>query len=76
MLYQKEKKVEYNKIIQELEQIIAELENGGCGLERAAMLYERGTELAKMLGKQLEETKGKITVIKKQLDKITEEDFN
>ena len=36
--------MEYNKIIQELEQIIAELESGGCGLERAAMLYERGTE--------------------------------
>ena len=49
--------MEYNDIIKELEQIISELELGDCGLEKSAKLYERGVELASMLGKKLDETK-------------------
>ena len=72
----KEKIVEYSKIVEELEKIVLELESGECGLDRATELYAKGTELAEMLGKQLEDTKGKITIIKRQLDAIVEEDFN
>lgn len=68
--------MEYNDIIKELENIIEQLESGECGLENSAKLYERGTDLAKQLGKQIDDTKGKITIIKQQLDKIIEEDFN
>ena len=68
--------MEYNDIMKELENIIKQLESGECGLENSAILYERGTELAQLLGKQIDDTKGKITVIKQQLDKIIEEDFN
>ena len=68
--------MEYNDIIKELEQIVSELENGDCGLEKSTKLYERGVELASMLGKKLDDTKGKITILKKQLNDIVEEDFN
>ena len=68
--------MDINQIIEELEKIIARLESGECGLEESAKLYEKGTELSKLLSKQIDETKGKITIIKQQLDKIIEEDFN
>ena len=68
--------MEYNDIIKELEQVVKELEQGDCGLEKSASLYERGVELASMLGEKLDETKGRITILKKQMDKIVEEDFN
>lgn len=68
--------MDYNELIKELEKIIAQLESGDCGLEKSATLYQQGIEIAEKLGKQLDETKGKITILKKQMDNIVEEDFN
>ena len=68
--------MDYNELIKELEKIINQLESGDCGLEKSAELYQQGIEIAEKLGKQLDDTKGKITILKKQMDKIVEEDFN
>lgn len=68
--------MDYNELIKELEKIIAQLESGDCGLEKSTALYQQGIEIAEKLGKQLDETKGKITILKKQMDNIVEEDFN
>ena len=68
--------MDYNELIKELEKIILKLESGECGLEQSAQLYQQGIEISEKLGKQLDETKGKITILKKQMDKIIEEDFN
>ena len=68
--------MDYNELIKELENIITELESGDCGLEKSAKLYQNGVEIAEKIGKQLDDTKGKITILKKQMDKIVEEDFN
>ena len=68
--------MDYNELIKELEKIILKLESGECGLEQSAKLYQQGIEISEKLGKQLDETKGKITILKKQMDKIIEEDFN
>ena len=68
--------MDYNELIKELEKIILKLESGECGFEQSAQLYQQGIEISEKLGKQLDETKGKITILKKQMDKIIEEDFN
>ncbi|MBQ3494855.1 MAG: exodeoxyribonuclease VII small subunit [Clostridia bacterium] len=67
--------MEQNNMIEQLEQIVEKLESGQCGMDESTRLFAEGTEIAKALGKQIEETKGKISVVKQQLDKIIEEDF-
>ena len=61
--------------MKELEKIISNLENGDTQFDEAAKLFERGAEICKCLNKNLEETKGKITVIREELGTILEEDL-
>ena len=65
-----------NNYVKQLEEIVEKLESGECSMEESAKLFEQGTQIAKNIGKQIQETKGKVTIIKQELDKIVEEDFN
>lgn len=57
----------------ELNEIVSKLEEENISLSQSTKLYERGAELVKFCLSQLEETKGKITVIRKNLDQFIEE---
>ncbi len=64
----------YEEASKELEQIVNKLENGNLPMDEALKLFERGEELAKICFNHLDNAKGKLTVIKAELNKLTETD--
>ena len=58
-----------------LKEISESLESGEYDLEMSLKLYEEGVKLATDCYKQLNDTKGKINIIKQDLDKYIEESF-
>lgn len=67
--------VTFENAEKELEEIITKLEDEKTPFSEAQKLYGRGTELVKFCLSNLDEVKGKITIIKKDLDKFIEEKF-
>lgn len=61
--------------MKELQSIADKMEDSNLPMDEAIALYEKGSELAKECFAVLNETKGKITVIKQDLDKYKEENF-
>lgn len=62
--------------LKQLKEITEKLESGNVGIEEGIKLFEEGTLIAKECYTALNEAKGKITQIKKQMDEtIVEEDF-
>ncbi|MGN1201095.1 MAG: exodeoxyribonuclease VII small subunit [Candidatus Caccovivens sp.] len=64
----------YEEAIKELEDIINKLEREQLPLKEAQELFERASVLAKFAQEELAKTTGKLFVIKKELDSITEEE--
>lgn len=64
----------YEEAIKELENIIAKLNDPKCPLVEATKDFERGVELSQQCYKELEQIKGKITIIKETLEGLTEEE--
>ncbi len=62
----------FEEHIKELEGIIARLE-AGVGLEEGVALFEKGSELCKACFEKLDGAKGKISVIRQNLDKFIED---
>lgn len=54
-------KINYEKSVARLEEIVDKLENGNLSLEEMMKLYEEGTELAAKCSKSLEKAQLKIT---------------
>ena len=54
----------------ELDEIIEKLESGKIGLEEGTKLFEMGSELAEVLYKEFNSSKGKISVIRDNLEKL------
>ena len=65
----------FEENLKELEEIIAKLESGNIGFDEASKQYEKGAELCKSLLKQFEEVKGKVTIIREELDGLIEEEM-
>ncbi len=62
--------------LKKLKEITEKLESGNVGIEEGIKLFEEGTIVAKECYAALNEAKGKITQIKKQMDETTtEEEF-
>lgn len=62
---------EYNNRLQE---IVKKLEKNDVSVEDGAKLYEEGVEIAKKCFSILNESKGKITILKEELDKLSDFD--
>ncbi|MBQ7352078.1 MAG: exodeoxyribonuclease VII small subunit [Clostridia bacterium] len=62
--------------LKEIDEICIKLENADLGLDEGVALYEKGTKIAKECLKELNEVKGKVNVIKKEIDSYKEEDFD
>ena len=56
-----------------LEEIVEKLETGNVSLEEGTKLFEEGVSLVKACYEAVDQTKGKITTAKEQLDKIINE---
>ena len=67
--------MEFEKKIQELQEITKSLEDPNIKMDQGVELYEKGVELAKDCYKMLNEVKGKVNIIKKDLETFREESF-
>lgn len=69
--------MDYEKNIQELENIIQKLESGNIKFDEATKMFEKGANICKELSKTFDDAKGKITVLREDLMGILkEEDMN
>lgn len=59
--------------INELEKLLARLESDSVSVEEGIALFEQGVALTKDCLSELGETKGKITQLKKEMDKLIEQ---
>lgn len=67
-----EKKDKIEDRINELEKLIGELEREGTSLEQGIELFEKGIALTRECLDALEQSKGKITELRKHMDELTE----
>lgn len=58
-----------------LQEIALKLEDEKLPFSEAQELYKEGSELVKFCLSSLDETKGKLTIIKKELDQFIEDKF-
>lgn len=61
--------------INKLQEIVAKLEVPEMGVDECLKLYEEGITLAKECYKEVDAVKGKINIIKQDLDEFKEELF-
>ena len=66
----------YEESMQKLEQIVSRLESGEATLDESLKLFEEGNQIAKELYTELNNAKGKVTILKQDLDKFREEGMN
>ena len=67
--------MEFEESINKLQDIASKLENPNLSMDEGLKLYEEGISLATNCYKQLNEVKGKITILKQDLDNFIEESF-
>lgn len=72
-----EKKVDLNfeKAIEQLEEIAKELEKGDLDLETSVSKFEEGMKLSKECNELLENAEKRITILLKEGDTLKEENF-
>ena len=70
-------KLNFEKSMKQLEEIVQELESGDLSLEKAIKKFEDGIRLSKLCSKQLDETEKKVTMLlRDQNGKISVNSFN
>lgn len=57
------KKMNFEKAMQQLERIVQELEQGDLSLEKALKKFEEGVKLSRYCSEQLEQTEKKISLL-------------
>ncbi len=65
----------FEKDMSRIEEIVNKIESGECGLDEASVLFEEGKNLAIQCAKCLDEKKGKIVELTKELDALVEKDM-
>ena len=68
--------MEFEKKLDALTKLVEKLEDKSISLEEGIALYEKGVALTKDCLNSLNESKNKITVIRKEMDRLIEEPFN
>ena len=69
------KEINFEEAQKELEEILKKLEDEKTPFSQAQVLYQKGSELVKICLEKLDNLKGSVTIIKKDLDKYVEEKF-
>ncbi len=62
--------------LKKLQEIAEKLDNNEVTFEESLKLFEEGSELVKSLYEEINKAKGKITVLKQEIDKFKEEGMN
>ena len=57
----------------ELQEIVKKLENGNLSIEESINLFEKGVKIAKECNEILTNAKGKITILKQEIQDIDDE---
>jgi exodeoxyribonuclease VII small subunit len=69
-------KKNFEKSLNELEEIVEKLERGDMSLEQSIEMFQKGVTLSKDLSKMLDEIEKKITIlVENENGEIKEEDF-
>ena len=66
----------FEALLKELETIVARLENQNTTLDEGIELFNKGIALSKQCMTVLNDSKGKISRLKQELDQITSEEFS
>ena len=70
------KKVDFERSLTRLEEVVRKLESPQLSLDEAMKLFEEGVELSRECQKQLEEAEGRVEILLKKADgKMTAEPF-
>ena len=64
----------FDEYSQRLQEIIKKLEKNEVSIEEGTKLYEEGVAIAKKCYEILQENKGKVTILKEELDKLADFD--
>ena len=62
----------FEEQVKRLEEILMIMESGKVGLEEISKLFSEGVELCKNCFSQLNDAKGKITILQEELGKLIE----
>ena len=62
--------------LKKLQEIAEKLDNNEVTFEESLKLFVEGSELVKSLYEEINKAKGKITVLKQEIDKFKEEGMN
>lgn len=71
-----EKKVDFEKSMEELEEIVAKLEKGELNLDESVEEFEKGMKISKECSKILENAEKRITMLLQKEGNIEEENFS
>ena len=66
----------FEELVKRLEEIVATLESGDVKLDEVNKLFTEGAEITKKCYEVLNESKGKITVLREELGKLVEKPLN
>lgn len=66
----------FEEQVKRLEEILQIIENGKTPLEEVNKLFAEGVELSKNCFDMLEKSRGKVTVLQSELQKMIEKPFN
>ena len=70
-----QEEINFEETIKKLEEIATELEKNDLDLDTSVTKFEEGMKLSKQCSKMLEEAEKKISILIKDGDNITEEEF-
>jgi len=65
----------FEELTKKLEEIVGKLESGNLSLDEMSKLFSEGTEITKKCYTILNEKKGKVTVLREELNQLVEKDF-
>ena len=66
----------FEESVKRLEEIVRALESGEVKLDEVNSMFCEGAEITKNCYKMIGESKGKITVLREELDKLVEKPFD
>jgi len=69
-------KMTFEEQVKRLEEILQVIEDGKAPLEEVNKLFSEGVELSKNCFDMLEKSKGKVTVLQSELQKMIEKPYN
>ena len=68
--------MKFEESLKQLEEIVAKMEQGNLTIDESIEAFTNGIELCKNCSKALEDAKGQITILQKEMESIKEVPFD